>query len=324
MTTSLQQRVERVSVCPVPLIPESGHLIIDPGAFAGSGELDALLPLVCSPTNWTRDFTGLPAIIDLAQCDPGQRDWLSTIINAEHESRLRMPLTRAGVCAYVQASVDTNSLAGHLANQLLVLPVEKGGSRALPGALWRFFDPRVFANLCWMLEPGKLEALVGPVSRWVFPWLDNWYEYNAVDSEFSKRDTASEVPPPERIGGFTRIDIDLWDRTQRIATINQTLARLGLPSEIPWQEKTATAALIELAVTEAERRLHWKQAEDQINCAEHIARYGAAFRDHPRLAGHWAKLEMRVETMSCSELIALLLPDEYKTCAQSIDATQNT
>lgn len=309
--TTLSQRVERVSVCPVvPLLPETGYLIVDPGAFAESDELDSLRPLMCRPTNWGRDFTGLPAIIDLAHCDAGQRDWLAIVINAEHESRLRMQLTRPGVCAYVDAPVDANTLAGHLADQLLVLPVEKSGNQALAGALWRFFDPRVFANLCWMLEPEHLTTLVGPASRWVFPWLDSWYECNAI------LDTASDVAPPERIGGFARIDIDIWDRTQRIATINQTLARLGLPSELPWQDKAATAAVVESAVTEAERRLHWQQTDDQVNYAEHIARYGAAFRHHPRLVDHWVKLETRVETLSCSELIALLSQEEYEEFAQ--------
>jgi hypothetical protein len=231
-----------------------------------------------------------------------------------------MPLTLPGVSAYVEASVDANTLARHLANQLLVLPVEKRGHLALAGALWRFFDPRVFTNLCWILEPDHLRTLVGPVSRWVFPWLDSWYEFNAVDGEFSRLDTASDVAPPERIGGFARIDIDVWDRTQRIATINQTLARLALPSEIPWQEKAAMAALVESAVTEAERRLHWKQTDDQARYAEHIARYGAAFRNHPVLVDHWAKLETGVETMSCSELIALLSHDEYRAFAQPTDA----
>jgi hypothetical protein len=315
-----QPRVDRVSVCPVPLLPESGYLIVDPGAFPNIDELDFLQPLVCTPTNWGRDFTGLPAIIDLARCDVGQRDWLASVINAEHESRLYMPLTFPSVCAYVEASVDANTLARHLANQLLVLPVEKGGHQALAGALWRFFDPRVFANLCWILEPGHLTTLVGPVSRWVFPWLDSWYEFNANDFEFSKLDSVSEVAPLERIGGFARIDIEVWDRTQRIATINKTLARIGLPSELPWQEKAAMAAVVESALIEAQCRLHWKQAEDQMSYAEHIARYGAAFRNHPRLVDHWPKLETRVETMSCSELIALLSHDEYRAFAQPTGA----
>jgi hypothetical protein len=319
-TVTNQPRVDRVSVCPVPLLPESGYLIVDPGAFPNIGELDSLQPLVCRPTNWGRDFTGLPAIIDLARCDVGQRDWLASVINAEHGSRLDMPLTLPGVCAYIEASVDANTLARHLANQLLVLPVEKGGHRALAGALWRFFDPRVFANLCWILEPEHLTTLVGPASRWVFPWLDSWYEFNANDFECSKPDSAFEVAPLERIGGFARIDIDVWDRTQRIATINQTLARLGLAAELPWQDKAAMAALVESAVIEAQRRLHWKQADDQTNYAEHIARYGAAFRNHPHLVDRWAQLEARAEAMSCFELIGLLSPDEYRALAQSTTA----
>jgi hypothetical protein len=313
-TTS--HRVAGISVCPIPLLPESGYLLLDPGAFSDTAELDFLQPLVCKPTNWGRDFASLPAIVDLAQCDVGQRGWLVSVINSEHESRQRMPLTRPGVCAYIEASVDANALASHLADQMLVLPVEKSGHRALAGALWRFFDPRVFANLCWMLEPDHLAALAGPASRWVFPWLDSWYEFNGIDVGLPKLDIEPNVGSRERIGGFARIDLDMWERAQRIATINQTLARLCLAAELPWQDKVAVAALVESALTEAERRLHWKQTEDQINYAEHIARYGATFRDQPKLADRWARLEARTETMSCSELIALLSPEEYGALAQ--------
>jgi hypothetical protein len=80
------------------------------------------------------------------------------------------------------------------------------------------------------------------------------------------------------------------------------------------------AAVVESALIEAQCQLHWKQAEDQMSYAEHIARYGAAFRNHPRLVDHWSKLETRVETMSCSELIALLSHDEYRAFAQPTDA----
>src|SRR5579863_2939108 len=67
------QRVARISVCPIPLLPESGYLLIDPGAFSDAGELDFLQPLVCRPTNWSRDTTGLPVVVDLARCGLGQR-----------------------------------------------------------------------------------------------------------------------------------------------------------------------------------------------------------------------------------------------------------
>jgi hypothetical protein len=238
------------------------------------------------------------------------------VINTEHESRQRMPLTRPGVCAYIEASVNASALTSYLADQMLILPVEKSGHRALAGVLWRFFDPRVFANLCWILEPGHLATLIGPVSRWVYPWLDSWYEFNPAADHLSKLNIDPDVAPRERIGGFARIDIDVWERAQRIAMINQTLARLSLAAELPWRDKAAVAARVESALTEAEHRLHWKQAEDQMNYAEHIARYGAAFRDHPRLVDRWAQLESRTETMSCSELIASLLPEEYGALAQ--------
>ncbi len=310
LLTLTTQCVNRISVCPIAMMPESGFLVLDPGAFSEAGEVESLQPLVCRPTNWSRDLTGLPAIVDLAQCDARQRDWLVSEVNEEHENRLHVPLLRPAICAYVEASVDAGALATHIAEQMLVLPVERSGQRAMAGALWRFFDPRVFANLCWMLEPYHLAAIVGRCTRWVYPWFNSWFELRATDFP-----SEPELLKRERLGGFSRVDMDVWERAQRIATLNQTLVRLGVSAELTWDETVAVAARVESALIEAERRLHWKQSEDQMIYAEHVARFGQPFREHPRLVDVWPRLEKRTDVMSCAELIAILTPDDYNALA---------
>jgi hypothetical protein len=311
---------DRIATCHPPTALEQGYLLIDPGAFPDADQVDSLLPRICKPTNWSRDLAGLPAIVDLARCDAGQREWLASVMSEEHESRKRLPLFRPGVCAYIVAPVEANDLANHVADQLLVLPVDKSGNRSLSGALWRFFDPRVFANLCWMLEPEQLASLVGAASRWSYPWLDEWFEFSTGSDRPAEN---AQDRAHERVAGLARIDIGLWERAQRIATINQVLARLNLPPELTWHQIVSVATRIEEALVVARLRLHWDSEEDQVLYAQHVARYGPAFQAHVRLVECWAQLETRSAAMSCADVIALLTPEESAALVQhAIDPAQ--
>ncbi len=313
---TIRQQAARVSACQPPLLSDGGYLLLDPSAFVDAGYVASLPSKPCRPTNWGRDAAGLPALLDLAQCDALQKEWLASVISEEHENRRRVPLMHCGVCGHLEAPVASDEIVAHLADRLLVLPVHKSGNRSLSGALWRFFDPRVFANLCWMLEPPNLDALAGPLSRWVFPWFDNWFDFQAAADELRVREVEQEAPQRERIGDFARIDVDTWERAQRIPVINQVLARLALPPELSWEQRAAVALRIESALTVAQQRLHWDQREDQVQYAELAVRHGPAFLDHPGLVECWARLEARTVSMSCAEAIALLAPGEYEALSR--------
>jgi hypothetical protein len=309
---TIRQPADGVSACQPPSLADGGYLLLETSAFVNAGYLSSLPVNECRPINWGRDKSGLPVLVDLAQCNALQREWLALSIGEEHDNRRDMPLMRSVVCAYLDTPVGLDEIATCLADRLLVLPVHKNGNRSLSAALWRFFDPRVFANLCWMLEPSSLDALTAPLSRWVFPWFGNWLEFNAAAGEPRMPEMEQDASQQERIGDFARIDIDTWERAQRIPLINQVLARLDLPPELSWQLRAAAAFQIESALIVAERRLRWDRPEDQIQYAEHAVRHGPAFLEHRGLVEYWARLEARTVSMSCSEVIASLPPGEYE------------
>jgi len=230
-----------ISTCQPPSLFHGGYLLLDPGAFRATEELTPLHGRVCVPTNWSGDLTGLPMLIDLRQCGERQVQWLESIVGEEYEAQQLEPLSRPRICAHLKAPVPVDALASHLANQMLVLPIDKTRNRSGQGALWRFFDPRVFANLCWLLNPDQLAVLLAPVSTWAFPWFGNWF---AIDMAANGGSTLDEIPQ-ERIAGFTPIEIDLWARAQRIALVNQVLARLALPRDLSWAQRAAQAMRIE-------------------------------------------------------------------------------
>lgn len=314
MTANLQPAAP-ISRCLPPTLTGGGYLLLDPAAFDDGGLVATLNLTWCSPINWGKDLAGLPALVDLARCDAWQKEWLASVLDAEHVIRQSKPLTRTGIGAYIEAPVSLDELAGHLANRLLVLPIHKSGNRSPGGALWRFFDPRVFANLCWMLAPGMLTALTEHVSGWSFPWLNGWFRFDAVTGHSSVADMEPLALLQERSDEFTRIDIDVWDRAQRISSINQVLARIDLPAELSWEQQAALAARVESALVAAEHRLHWDQREDRVRYAEYAVRYGPAFLAHPKLSDSWAQLDARTVSMNWAELIALLTPEEHQALA---------
>ncbi|CAE6790387.1 DUF4123 domain-containing protein [Paraburkholderia aspalathi] len=301
---------DAISDCQPPSLSRDGYALVDPGAFSDAGELASLCGRMCVPINWGKDFTGLPMLIDLRQCDARQKEWLESALADDLEAQQRFPLFRPRVCGYLETLVSADVVASHLGQQMLVLPIDKSGNRSGSAALWRFFDPRVFANLCWLLDADRFAALTGPISTWLFPWFGNWFELATSPVRITGVNAA------ERIAGFMRIDIEVWERAQRVALVNQVLARLALPPDISWSQRASVANHIETAVAVAKDRLHWDEREDQARYAEHVVRYGLAFLTHPKLAPYWTLREAQRTPGSWADLAALLTTEEYDVLAQ--------
>ncbi len=298
---------------------QQGYLLVDPGALPEDIPLTSFAALTCAPTNWG-DLTGLPALIDLTQCEPLQRDWLVSVLENEHEQRNHSPLMRPGICAHLMGTASCSDVAIHLAHQLLVLPVDKSGYRSGAVSLWRLFDPRIFANLCWMLEQDEQHALLGPISAWAFPWFNQWLAFErAVPWRPNPNDSpATSVAHPKPI------DMVVWERAQRIAQINRTLARLALSNDMNWEKRAAVAQRIESALAIAKTRLHWDHEEDQIAYAESAIRYGDAFLNHPKLVAYWKLREKRKASAGWTEVLDLLTDDDFQALPQYPLANQTS
>lgn len=287
---------------------QRGYLLVDPGALPEDISLASLAALPCTPSNWGADLTGVPVLLDLAQCEPSQRDWLHAFLRSEHTHRKRFPLTHPAACAHITATASCSEIATHLAQQLLITPVDKTGYRSLGPCLWRLFDPRIFANLCWMLDQQQQHILLGPISAWAFPWFDQWFSLKRTLpwplNQYDLQNTSSTRPRP--------VDMALWERAQRIAQINQVLARLPLPQNIGWEIRALTAQRIECALTAAKHRLHWSHSEDQMGYAESATRYGKSFLEHPKLVGYWKLREERKASGSWSDAANVLTAEDYR------------
>lgn len=285
---------------------QDGFLVVDPGAWGSDAPSTAFAISTCVPVNWRSDLTGLPCVIDLAQCEPAQREWLASKLEAEQDQRQRFPLGRMAICAHLVTSASLSEVAAHIARQILVLPVEKNGYRSGAPALWRIFDPRVFANLCWILDADALHAMLGPVSSWTFPWFKQWYTAGRAWPWVPKHAAVDISPATPRPVGM-----DVCERAQRISQINLVLGRLDLPDDSVWAQRVCAARRVELALDAARDRLHWHRADDQLSYAEHAVRYGDAFVNHPGLTAYWRSSEARDASGGWAEASRLLTDDDY-------------
>lgn len=110
--------------------------------------------------------------------------------------------------ALLVSNTETPAVAAHLSRRLRI-DTPDGGS-----ALLRYFDPRVFRHLAWLLTDVQMGLLMGRITRWT--WRDMtgaWRPYECV-----------ETPSP--LSRF-RLTAEQWGSLQRLSLLNKTLRQIA-------------------------------------------------------------------------------------------------
>ncbi|MCX5541287.1 DUF4123 domain-containing protein [Paraburkholderia sp. CNPSo 3076] len=161
------------------------------------------------------------------------------------------------VCAIIESDIRTDRLHEHLANALLI--TRPGGSHAV----FRYYDPRVFGHLQWILDSVQLQSLLGPVSRW--RWLDEGGHWQEVLSS-----------------GYRQIDLTFSDeqfkQLERLSLVRkalETVAAAGM------QATPEVARQLDRMLLKAER--YGLPLEDQIPFALHGMLVAPNFDQHPQV-----------------------------------------
>ena len=133
--------------------------------------------VIVEPLNGKLELSDIPAVYPVGELVPEERPELAgnapVLHCAEHpdeqlptlRERAEHALTSRAppvICAIVECDKATHRLHAHLSTRL-ALPKHDGGT-----AIFRFYDPRVFAHLRWILKHEQLGALMGPVRRWTY------------------------------------------------------------------------------------------------------------------------------------------------------------
>jgi hypothetical protein len=133
--------------------------------------------IIVEPSNGNIEDLPYPFPYELGELVPQARPELAGVApqlyRLEHPTKqlsaIRTKIereARAGyaptICAIFESSATTQRLHRHLADALLL---QKNPDVSV---VFRYYDPRVFVHLQWMLDSSQVAAVMGPVSVWSY------------------------------------------------------------------------------------------------------------------------------------------------------------
>lgn len=285
-----------------PAAWDSGVLVLDllnhdPATL----DLSSLPLHECLPSDVGDNATLMPVLLNLADVSADMRRALAHLM-WRGAQRADPPV----VCARLQGPAPIKDVVAHLAGCLIGTDHQQGR------VLWRFYDPRVFMHMAWLLRPEQLHALYGPCETWGFAWAGDWYELARPPAPAPSDNTDPRPWWP---------DAKQWPTVDHVVDIEQVLARLvnfAKPSVIqaPHVDRLLRFAAEDLHVTSRTERQHY---------ATHAAAFGHRFEDHSKLNALWPVVA-RGE-MTLRQAMAQLTMDDWKLMtimARSAQQTQST
>ena len=228
--------------------------------------------VIVEPLNGKLELPGAPPIYDVGDLVPETRPELEgtapMLYCAEHPDE-QLPALReqaerdraAGtppvICAILECDKASTRLRRHLSSRLLLPKPTEGAS------LFRFYDPRVFAHLRWILKPEQLGALMGPVTRWSY--LDSAAEWVRLEG----------AKAPNEEFAITKAQYEQVTRIEVIERALQILLGSGAPL------KPGMPSLLDAQLAKGE--MYGLSGADLLAFALHGAIVSPYFDRHPRV-----------------------------------------
>ena len=196
----------------------------------------------------------MPLMIDLRALAEVQHsalvDWLEASLQRCGESP---------IACWLKTQASPTRIRSHLAARLVVR--SGNGERCL----LRYYDPKVFAHLRWILNAAQLGELFGPVSGWTC-WLDGgWRHVN---------------PPPPSAGRAPAFDAQQGEHLRRVAAINALLAELPASPDADAFERSARRLSGYIARAQ---RYGWRDERDWLSFGRLCLACHPDFDAHPEI-----------------------------------------
>ena len=236
---------------PVRLLKDHAYALIDRVAVTDAPHDWPVIPLV--PQGLEKEAHLLPALLLCTEMSETQQMQLLELFEQSHIQDQQLP-----VVTFLHSDMDKNRLQIHWMKQLLIrLP--QGGN-----ALLRSYDPRVFIQLQWILQPEKIKELFGPVTRWTIYQDGNWRSFH---------------PPEVDNLIHTKLNVKQVDQLVRIGCINQVFDKLPDANR---RDRIAIGRSIDALLSRAQEH-NFKQEAEQITFALHGMTIHSDFDKHPRV-----------------------------------------
>ena len=257
--------------------------------YQQDGLFDELCPVPLVPKGMEGDADKLPLCVNLTALPDEVRDrWWAKLETARQEGELPV------FGALLEASVPFPHMQAHLVRSLICL------GRSKPwNFLLRYYDPRVFAHLCWILQAEQRKLLFGPITRWTWCHEGQWHTTENPDT--SDRQMPLLTTPTQ------------WWHIERIGQYNRVREIAGRDDNCSLADQ---AARISTLLTRAEEVHGLVDEQDRILFAVHGLRHHACFDQHPRLIQLFE--ELNLDEAGYCDAAALIKPEEWQRIAQDM------
>jgi hypothetical protein len=272
------------------------YALIDPIQMAeplarGDFEGLALKPLV--PESLEADEPKLPLLVDLEILDEEDQQYWWQILEKARQHH-QPPV----FCALLQGPRGVASrieIKEHLTKQLI-----QRNRRLNQRFLLRYYDPRVFAHLRWILQPHQLALLFGPLFRWSYIHRGEWHSVDAPLSD-TKHTIESLI-----------ISANQWEQLNSVADINEIFKRVAEEQpEIMRGDFTVQAQQIFSFLERALQVHDLQDPEDRKVFAFHGMTISSLFDSHPLIQEILKRLQSDDEAQYQYETAALT-PEQWQ------------
>lgn len=250
---------------------KTGFLLMDVSAFSDIS-YESFKTMACIPSALTKAEELMPRLVRIRDLSPPQLEQMIDIFRQQAAGE--HPFV---ICGWIEADLDLEDLAEHIA-RLLCGPGHDGTK-----ILWRFFDPRVFVTFISVSSQEQRQSLLGPIRSWKFTWCRNWWQVT--------QDVCDPSPLFDYQTGWPTAQ--QWSTVQATRVINKVMKQLA-------DDKNLTSGeclhFLQAAITYFGDglRLNLHDEDDRVEFVYLCAKYGAAYRNHPKLVPVWNAL-MREE-----------------------------
>lgn len=275
---------------PARLLKDHAYALIDRVAVNDTPQDWPLIPIV--PPGLENEEHLLPALLLCNEMTATQKVHLLESLEQSHIQGKSLP-----VVTFIDSDLNQNRLRMHWMNHLLLsLPQ---GSRAL----LRSYDPRVFIQLQWMLKPGKLKELFGPITRWTIYLEGGWHTY---------------YPPDVDDSIHYKFDVKQAEQLARIGHINQVLDKLPVPYK---HDRISTSKKTDALLLRAKAH-NLMREEEQIAFALHGMTIHSDFDSHPQVKRMIDEIDHGEQTYC--DAAALLDATIWQKIADELNTSTNT
>ena len=247
---------------------KEGYLLVDRCNY-GDFDPQGIEMVPCVPSDLTNASDLMPCLVDAKKLSSDHRSLLVEILRQQTQEEHPF-----AICGWLDADVGIEELAEHIAGFI------SGTGPDCKNLLWRYFDPRVFSTTVAIFPDAQREALLGPIKKWRFTWFHRLWLVSGGEEDVDYLENFDNAWP----------NMNQWQTIFQSREINRVLGKFRFQKESKYNSLLEYQKIVIGYLFESVSKLNLDDQDDQVEFAYLCTKYGAAYREHPRLKAWWLPL----------------------------------